>query len=122
MKVIAARAVRDGEDIRLLLDRLRITTAAGVWGIVARYVPDETITSRCRLLAEDLLNRTSETPNAANMSTRARADGSVAGEGLSPPVNRQRLGTASQAGRLRRDLADVPGRLSGQVVRHGVGP
>lgn len=57
MKVIAARGVRDGEDIRLLLDRLRITTAAGVWGIVARYFPDETITGRSRLLVEDLLNR-----------------------------------------------------------------
>ena len=56
MKVIAARGVRDGEDIRLLLGRLRITTAAGVWEIVARYFPAETITDRSRLLVEDLLN------------------------------------------------------------------
>jgi hypothetical protein len=56
MKVLAARGVRDGEDIRLLLDRLRVTTAAGVWDIVARYFPGETITDRSRLLVEDLLN------------------------------------------------------------------
>ncbi|CKR61322.1 Uncharacterised protein [Mycobacterium tuberculosis] len=57
MKVVAARGVRDGEDIRLLLDRLRITSAAGVWEIVARYFPAETITDRSRLLVEDLLNQ-----------------------------------------------------------------
>lgn len=56
MKVLAARGLRDGEDIRLLLDRLRVTTAAGVWDIVARYFPGETITDRSRLLVEDLLN------------------------------------------------------------------
>lgn len=54
MKVVAARGVRDGEDIRLLLDRLRITSAAGVWEIVARYFPAETITDRSRLLVEDI--------------------------------------------------------------------
>ncbi len=57
MKVVAARGVRDGEDIRVLLDRLRITTAAGVWEIVARFFPGETITDRSRLLVEDLLNQ-----------------------------------------------------------------
>lgn len=57
MKVVAARGVRDGEDIRLLLERLRITTAAGVWQIVARYFPGQTITDRSRLLVEDLLNQ-----------------------------------------------------------------
>jgi len=39
-----------------LLDRLRITTAAGVWDIIARYFPGQTITDRSRLLVEDLLN------------------------------------------------------------------
>ena len=57
MKVVAARGVRDGDDIRLLLDRLRITTAAGVWQIVARYFPGQTITDRSRLLVEDLLDQ-----------------------------------------------------------------
>ena len=57
MKVVAARGVRDGEDIRLLLDRLRITTAASVWEIVARYFPGHTITDRSRLLVEDLLDQ-----------------------------------------------------------------
>jgi hypothetical protein len=55
MKVVAARGVR--EDVRLLLDRLRITTAAGVWEIAARYFPAETMTDRSRLLVEDLLNQ-----------------------------------------------------------------
>ncbi|CKT21297.1 Nucleotidyl transferase of uncharacterised function (DUF2204) [Mycobacterium tuberculosis] len=54
MKVVAARGVRDGEDIRLLLDRLRITSAAGVWEIVARYFPAETITDRSRLLVQPI--------------------------------------------------------------------
>ena len=57
MKVVAARGVRDGDDIRLLLDRLRITAAAGVWQIVARYFPGQTITDRSRLLVEDILDQ-----------------------------------------------------------------
>jgi hypothetical protein len=59
MKVVAARGVRDGEDIRLLLDRLRITTAAGVWEVVARYFPGEA-TDRPRLLVEDSSTSSSE--------------------------------------------------------------
>lgn len=57
MKVIAARGVRDGQDIRLLLDRLQITSFATVWDIVHRYFPDETISPRSRLLVEDLINQ-----------------------------------------------------------------
>jgi hypothetical protein len=55
MKVLAARSVRDRDDIALLLDRLQLTTAAAVWEIVARYFPDDTISDRSRLLIEDLL-------------------------------------------------------------------
>lgn len=56
MKVVAARSVRDAEDIRLLLDRLRITTGAGVWEIVTRYFPGQEISDRSRLLVEDLIS------------------------------------------------------------------
>lgn len=55
MKVVAAHSVWDGEDICLLLDRLRITTAAGVWEIVTRHFPGQTISDRSRLLVEGLL-------------------------------------------------------------------
>jgi Nucleotidyltransferase of unknown function (DUF6036) len=57
MKVVAARGVRDGHDIRLLLDRLHLTSTAAVFDIVRRYFPDETITARSRLLVEDLINQ-----------------------------------------------------------------
>jgi hypothetical protein len=57
MKVLAARSVRDGEDIRLWLDRLRITASGGVWGIVARYFPGQEISDRSRLLVEDLISQ-----------------------------------------------------------------
>ena len=55
MKVLAARSVRDRDDIALLLDRLHLTTPAAVWDIVARYFPGNTISDRSRLLIEDLL-------------------------------------------------------------------
>ncbi len=55
MKVLAARGVRDRNDIALLLERLHVRTAAGVWEIVARYFPTETIADRSRLLVEDLI-------------------------------------------------------------------
>jgi hypothetical protein len=57
MKVLAARSVRDREDIELLLDRLKITSAATVWDTVARFFPDTEITQRSRLLIDDLLVR-----------------------------------------------------------------
>jgi hypothetical protein len=55
MKVLAARAVRDGDDIRFLLDHLGITRRAEVWAIVERYFPDTDIPERSRQLVEDLL-------------------------------------------------------------------
>ena len=57
MKVLAARSVRDREDIELLLERLKITKAATVWDTVARFFPDTEIPNRSRLLIDDLMVR-----------------------------------------------------------------
>jgi hypothetical protein len=57
MKVLAARSVRDREDIELLIDRLKITSAATIWDTVARFFPDTEIPARSRLLIEDLLGQ-----------------------------------------------------------------
>ena len=51
------RSVRDREDIELLLDRLKITSAATVWDTVARFFPATEIPQRSRLLIEDLMAR-----------------------------------------------------------------
>jgi hypothetical protein len=55
MKVRAARAVRDADDIRQLLESLDIHTIDDVLQIVDRYFPDEPLSSRSRQLIEDLL-------------------------------------------------------------------
>jgi hypothetical protein len=57
MKVLAARSIRDREDIELLIDRLKITSAATIWDTVARFFPDTEIPARSRLLIEDLLGQ-----------------------------------------------------------------
>jgi hypothetical protein len=57
MKVLAARSIRDREDIELLLDRLEITSPATVWDTVARFFPDTELPQRSRLLIEDLLTQ-----------------------------------------------------------------
>jgi hypothetical protein len=57
MKVLAARSVRDRDDIELLLDRLKITSPATVWDTVARFFPDTEIPQRSRLLIDDLMVR-----------------------------------------------------------------
>lgn len=57
MKVLAARSVRDGADAALLLNRLRMTTAAGVWDLVERYFPGEPISARSKLFVEDILGQ-----------------------------------------------------------------
>lgn len=56
MKVLAARAIRDTDDIRILLKHLGITQRAEVWAIVERYFPDTGIPERSQQLVEDLLN------------------------------------------------------------------
>ncbi len=55
MKVLAARAVRDADDVRFLLDYLGIAAAAQVWAIVERFFPGLEIPARSRSLVEDLL-------------------------------------------------------------------
>jgi hypothetical protein len=55
MKVRAARAARDADDLRLLLDALDIHTPDQVLDILARFFPDEPISDRSRQLVEDLL-------------------------------------------------------------------
>jgi hypothetical protein len=57
MKVLAARSVRDREDIELLIDRVKITSVATIWDTVARFFPDTEIPARSRLLIEDLLGQ-----------------------------------------------------------------
>jgi hypothetical protein len=55
MKVRAARAARDADDVRLLLHHLELRDVSAVETIVARYFPDEPLSERSRLLLEDLL-------------------------------------------------------------------
>jgi hypothetical protein len=56
MKVRAARAVRDAEDIRVLLGELQITKMAQVTAIVKKYFADEPLNARSRQLLEDILS------------------------------------------------------------------
>lgn len=56
MKVLAARAVRDADDIRTLTGHLGVTTLDEVWGIVERFFPGAEISARARALVEDLLD------------------------------------------------------------------
>jgi hypothetical protein len=60
MKVRAARAARDADDVRLLLHHLALRDVAAVEAIVARYFPDEPLSERSRLLLEDLLTDAQE--------------------------------------------------------------
>lgn len=55
MKVRAARAVRDTDDLRLLLRALDLHALQEVTEIVERYFPDEPLSDRSRQLLEDLL-------------------------------------------------------------------
>lgn len=55
MKVLAARATRDADDLRTLFARLAITRPDEVWPIVGRFFPAAEIPARARALVEDLL-------------------------------------------------------------------
>lgn len=55
MKVLAARATRDADDLRTLFTHLKITHPAEVWPIVDRFFPGTQIPPRSRALVEDLL-------------------------------------------------------------------
>lgn len=62
MKVRAARAVRDADDVRLLLEHLGLSDLAAVEDVVARYFPDEPLSQRSQMLLEDLLRDRSPEP------------------------------------------------------------
>ncbi|MEX0894094.1 MAG: hypothetical protein WEB88_18130 [Gemmatimonadota bacterium] len=55
MKVRAARAARDAEDLRLLLKALDLHAVEDVTRIVERYFPGEPLSDRSRQLIEDLI-------------------------------------------------------------------
>lgn len=53
MKAMASRR-RDGGDLRLLVDRLGLTTPAQVVAVCRRVFPDEALPDRAHLILEDL--------------------------------------------------------------------
>jgi hypothetical protein len=53
MKVLAARR-RDIGDIRLLVERLELTSVIEVLAVCAEVFPDEEVPARARLILEDL--------------------------------------------------------------------
>lgn len=55
MKVLAARAIRDADDVRILIRHLGITAAGEVWVIVDRFFPDVPVKQHARGLVEDIL-------------------------------------------------------------------
>ncbi|MGH7576284.1 MAG: DUF6036 family nucleotidyltransferase [Longimicrobiales bacterium] len=55
MKVRAARAVRDADDLRLLLKALDLRALDEVVEVVGRFFPDEPLSERSRQLVEDLI-------------------------------------------------------------------
>ncbi len=55
MKVRAARAVRDADDIRTLLSRLELKTVDQVVELVSNYFPDEPLSDRSRMMLEDII-------------------------------------------------------------------
>ncbi len=66
MKVRAARAARDTDDLRLLLGHLSLRTLTQVEEVVARYFPDEPLSNRSRMLLEDLLGEQPRTRRSAD--------------------------------------------------------
>ena len=56
MKVRAARAVRDADDIRVLLNELKITKMSQVIAIVNKYFANEPLSERSSQLLEDILS------------------------------------------------------------------
>lgn len=55
MKARAARAVRDADDLRILLESLDIQTIEAVKDVVERFFPGEPLSPRSRQLIEDVL-------------------------------------------------------------------
>jgi len=56
MKVRAARAVRDADDIRVLLNELKITKMSQVIAVVNKYFANEPLSERSSQLLEDILS------------------------------------------------------------------
>ena len=56
MKVRAARAVRDADDIRVLLKELRITKMSQVIAVVNKYFANEALSVRSSQLLEDIFS------------------------------------------------------------------
>ncbi len=56
MKVRAARAVRDADDVRVLLRELKLTKVAQVKKIVEKYFADESMSARSLALIEEILS------------------------------------------------------------------
>lgn len=56
MKVRAARAVRDADDIRVLLSELKITKMSQVIAVVNKYFANEPLSERSSQLLEDILS------------------------------------------------------------------
>ncbi|WP_052745107.1 DUF6036 family nucleotidyltransferase [Micromonospora sp. HK10] len=55
MKVLAARR-RDAEDIRFLVDHLRLTSAEQVLALCAEIFPEEEVPGRARLVLDDVFD------------------------------------------------------------------
>ena len=55
MKVRAARAVRDADDVRVLLRELKLTKVAQVKKIVEKYFAGEPLSARSLALIEEVL-------------------------------------------------------------------
>jgi len=56
MKVRAARVLRDGDDVRVLIRHLGLSSVSDVEDIVRQFFPDEPLTKRSRLLLEDIMS------------------------------------------------------------------
>ena len=56
MKVRAARAVRDADDIRVLLNELKITKMSQVIAVVNKYFANDPLSVRSSQLLEDILS------------------------------------------------------------------
>ena len=56
MKCAAARTQEDSADIRLLADRLGLTSSAAALAVVTKYYPEDRLPVRTRLLLEELLD------------------------------------------------------------------
>lgn len=55
-RLLSFRALRDADDVRLLLAKLGLREVGAITDIVARYFPDEPLSERSRLLLEDILS------------------------------------------------------------------